>query len=235
LPNETPKGGNFMNRKLFAFSMLLLPTLTLTLWSISFATPIPINVGDEIKISGQTPYATVSGGRGGPYTASSPKGSWENFLTFCLEIDEYLNFSSTFIAGNISTATDNGGKNTNAGDPLSYFTAYIYTKAVSGAFAQDQLDDVQYAIWYEEEEIAWSSLPQAAQSFFNQQKDNFSISGWNGLGNVRVINLTDLSGNKKQDLIVSVPEPPASATLVFGIGLIGFAGFYGNKTRFKKC
>ena len=223
-----------MNRKPFVFSILLLPIFTLTLWSISFATPIPIKIGDEIKISGQTPYATVSGGRGGPYTASSPRGFWDNFLTFCLEVDEYLNFSNTFLVGNISTATDNGGKNTDAGDSLSYFTSYIYSKAVRGVFAQDQLDYVQYAIWYEEEEIAWSSLPQAAQLFFNQEKAHYASSGWNGLGNVRVINLTDLSGNKKQDLIVSVPESPAAAMLIFGMGLIGFASFNRNRARFKR-
>jgi hypothetical protein len=228
---KTPKGENFMNRKPFVFSMLLLPILTLTLWSISFATPISIKVGDEIKISGQTPYATVSGGRGGPYTAYSPKGYWDNFLTFCLEVDEYLNFSNAFLVGNISTATDNGGKNTNKGDPLSDFTAYIYTKTVSGAFI-DKLDYVQYAIWYEEGEI--DSLTQNLQLFYDSEHSNYINSGWSGLGNVRVINLTDLSGNKMQDLIVSVPEPPASATLFFGIGLIGVAGFYGNRTSFKR-
>ena len=31
-----------------------------------------------------------------------------------------------------------------------------------------------------------------------------------------------------------VPESPAAATLVLGMGLIGLAGFYGNRTRFKR-
>jgi hypothetical protein len=109
----------------------------------------------------------------------------------------------------------------------------MYTKAVNGAYGGDQLDDVQYSIWYEEEEIEWNVLPQASKDFYNQEKYSYGISGWSGLGNVRVINLTDLSGNKKQDLIVSVPESPAAATLILGIGLIAFAKFNGNRTRFK--
>lgn len=33
---------------------------------------------------------------------------------------------------------------------------------------------------------------------------------------------------------VSVPESSAASTLVLGFGLIGFAGYYGNRTRFKR-
>jgi hypothetical protein len=172
------------------FSILFLYVFTFAMGTNTFATPIPIKVGEKIQISGGAMfYATISGGRGGPYTAFSPHSSWENFLAFCLKIDEYLNFSSTFLVSGITKAADNGGKNANAGDPLNDLTAYINIKAVNYAYGGDQLDDV------------------------------------------RVINLTDLSGALRQDLLVTTPVPEPNLMLLFGIGIVGVAGL---KRKFKQ-
>jgi hypothetical protein len=45
---------------------------------------------------------------------------------------------------------------------------------------------------------------------------------WDGIGNVRVINLIDANGNWRQDQLVMVPEP--GTILLLGTGLLGLGG-----------
>ncbi len=187
-----------------------------------WAMPLPIKVNDEIVFNdGPGTNAYIFGvGYGGAYWASSPDTQWGTFMTFCLEADEYLSYNNTFYVGGITTEAQRGGVNTNGGDPLDPFTAWIYTQAINGAYSTDQLDDVQYAIWITEGEIGY--LSASAQSFYNQEYAAYLASGWSGLGSVRVLNIVDASGNFAQDVLASVPEP--GVALLLGMGLLGIMG-----------
>lgn len=217
-----------MNRNPLAVTIMLVAILILAWGSNSSA--VLIQTGDQITVSGLSPAAIIYGGRGGPYNAvvTSPAGYSQTFLTFCLEIHEYLTFNSTFYVGGVSDKADGSG------DPLDPFTAYLYTKALNGGYDAGQLDDVQFAIWRQEDEI--SSFPDNAYAtFYKQELEAYkSIKDWNGGENIKVINLKDQWGHNAQDLIVSVPETPAVATLVLGMGLIGFAGYYESRVKSRK-
>jgi hypothetical protein len=229
-----------MKRGLFVLITVAFLLLNIPFVASLFAAPIPITVGDTIRISDYTTGLSDNAyipneGYGGAFLArpEDTSKSWDNFITFCLEADEYLDFSSIFKVGNISDTAQNGGVNTDSGDELSEFTAYLYTQAVNHVYADSQLDDVQYAIWHEEQEIG--QLSGDVLDFYNEQKANFIASRWSGLGNVRVINLMDASGRYlRQDLLVSVnPVPEPATMLLLGAGLIGLAGV-GRKKLLKK-
>jgi hypothetical protein len=221
-----------MNRKFLVWNILLILFISIAIGTNVFA--IPINVGDKIIISdGPGPYASITAGRGGAYNASSPDNLWEDFITFCLETDESLNFGGTFYVGGITTSADRGGINTDSGDDLSSFTAYLYTQAVNGIFNDEQLDDVQDAIWHEEKEL--EDLIGDKLDFYNEQYGYFIASSWTGLGSVRVINLTDSNGNYRQDLLVTAPVPEPTTMLLLGLGIVGFAGFGRKKYAKKIC
>lgn len=61
------------------------------------------------------------------YNGTTAVGS---FLSFCLEKDEYINFTSPYTVASISLEARNGGIGgaVNGADPLDYRTAWLYTQ-----------------------------------------------------------------------------------------------------------
>jgi len=231
----------------------LLMLVTLLIFTLAFGTngfAIPIEVGDAIQFrDGPGDPASVPEGTGGAFLASSPSSNptWTPFVTFCLEVNEHLWFDTNFLVAGLSNGAIEGGvagQDPAGGtfDPLADFSAYLYHQAIND-FSPDVYAYVQYAIWYEEDEIsdsAWLALDDTEiRDFYNEQLDIFNnSSGWSGLGNVRVINVVsqqrDGSYRQRQDVLVEVsPVPEPTTMLLLGAGLIGLVGV-GRMKWFKR-
>jgi len=205
--------------------------IVLTILAIGFFTTTsnadPINVGDVIRLYDGP--GTTGGGEFKVY-----KDGVYLFVTFCLERYEYFSFGQPLTVAGISPNAINGGVGSE-GDSLDPRTAYLYTQFRAGTLTgytgnEASANALQMAIWYiegEYTETEWiNNRTDLALTFFNAANN----SGWTDIGNVRVLNLVNVSGGLAQDQLVMVPEP--STLLLMGGGLIGF-GIFGRK-RFKR-
>ena len=198
-----------------------------------YAYPVnPVAIGDEIKF-GNGPGTT----NGGEFKVYDNSGNYI-FNTFCLETNEYINYSDTFRVDDISTEARNGGSGGGSPDPLDAKTAYLYHNFYwgtlagydyTGASRSSCANDLQNAIWYIEEEITSYSFTMV--DYVTLANLAVSSSSWSGLGDVRVINLTDSIGNLKQDQLTTVVPEPATI-LLMATGLLGIVAF--GRKRFNK-
>lgn len=176
----------------------------------------PINVGDIIKLYDGP--GTTGGGEFKVY-----KSGQYLFDTFCLETDEYFNYGADLVVASITENAIAGGSGGPEPDPIDPRTAYLYYHFRMGDLKDynysdpngrvNSANDLQQAIWYIEGET-----PGVNNYFVELAQSKIESGEWSGLGNVRVMNLTDAVGNKKQDQLVLVPEP--STLLLLGSGLL---------------
>lgn len=155
------------------------------------------------------------------------------FESFCIEYDEHIYIPST-ANFEVNSQAVAGGANTNAGDPISLGTAYLYSKFAQGALAGYDYTSsgaasaaaLQEAIWWLEEEI--NLADPSANTYIALAMTNLSLTAdqlradANGQYQVYALNLTDSAGTLLQDqLYYNIPEP--ASLLLVGVSLLGAA------------
>jgi len=188
------------------------------------ADPI-VSAGDSVK------FGNGPGDAGGGEFILTVNNVW-SFITFCLQRTEYVDYTNAFTVDSVNpyTLTDptaNGGDGSGR-DFISEQTAYLYTKFRQGTLAGydytganhvASADTLQRAFWMLEQE-----LPMDATNPFVILANNAVSSGeWDGIDNVRVLNLSRGVGRnytEAQDQLTLVPEPASMALLALGAGVV---------------
>lgn len=188
-----------------------------------------IAVGDLIKFQGST--GTLGGGAF--FIDNTANGTGIDFMTFCLQMTEHVDYSSLFRVGGITNFADDAAGN----DPLSTATEWIFSSYRNGQLTNYGADEIQGAIWTLENEWTSSAGNSAALIALAQ---NHVAAGWMNDG-VGVLNLFYTDGRKAQDQltythVANLPPPPPDPTPEPGtLALIGLGGLVlGSSTRLRR-
>jgi hypothetical protein len=194
------------------------------------------NNGGEFIAQAAASLGLLAGGAG------SLSGS--TFQTFCIELNETLNIPGSYVA-TINTAAVNGGVGGGNPDPLSAQTAWLYSQFRNGSLnyaysgtinettsagvesfnREDTARALQLAIWFLENEITdFSSVAGslAERRLAQVYVDAANNSGATGIGRVVVLNLRNMDGTDRQDVLALVIPLPQTAAMA-GLGLLGLA------------
>jgi len=223
----------------------------------TFAYDGKINIADQSGLgtgSGGAFKATIVSGLTDAKTGGVPGHAVgaNQFLTFCVELDEFLTLPGNGYDVNVSTSADRGGANTNSGDPISAGTAWLFSKFTDGTlttvltFAYNNAggNQLQDAIWWLEQELTGNAtgtpfeyLVKAATGGANEAAYLAARSVNSTDPRVKVLNMyngpasTSVGGiNYNQDVLVVVPEP--STYIAGGLALLPL--LFGLRSRLSR-
>lgn len=176
----------------------------------------PIAVGDLIRFTGSA--GTLGGGAFSVDNLSTGPGV--DFLTFCLQMTQHIDYSQSFRVGGITNFADDAG----GPDPISLETAWIFSSFRSGSLSSYGSNEIQAAIWVLEDEWTTDVGNSAALITLAHNQVN---AGWvnNGVG---VLNLFYTDGQQAQDQLTLNPPtsqlPPEPVPEPGTLSLMGVAG-----------
>jgi len=162
------------------------------------------------------------------------------FQTFCVESNESIVFNTTYNY-TASTSAVAGGYSGGNPDALDAKTAYLYTQFWNGTLSGytytqgsgrvASATSLQLALWKIEGEIQPGALTTAynndtqAQAWVSAATSAVSAGTWTGIGNVRILNLTDVStGANIQSVLAMLAVVPLPSALMLGFGLMSAMG-----------
>jgi len=193
-------------KKLIKISLML--GLVLLLAGNAWAFPV---VGDQL---------TVTHGNSGVYDVIEQDST--HYVAFCLDRDRHFGPTSIVYAVGDTVYNDLQADTSVINDPVGQDTFWLYQSYMTGLFGYGDIErnQVQQAIWFAEQEIDNSSWYDSL---------TFGVVDFSTTWNIAALSLEDAQGTFKQAMLIGTPEP--ASMLLFGMGLLGFAGITRRKIR----
>lgn len=220
---------------------LILATIAIGALGLSSASALQITMGASSSGPGNfqaTPLGSFSSVLDN-YAAGARNTT--QFGTFCIERNEFFSPGATVLEVELSLHAKAGGNGGpyevlpggGVGDPISKGTAELYRLFATGLLdttiagysysSGSDNDELQNAFWRLEGETPVDSV----NVYYDWVAANVTDYAGNYDGAaVRVMNLTDSAGNRKQDQLVYLGVPDGGVTVgLLGLAFVGLAAF----------